>query len=598
MNTEEVFQEDKGGLIVDNEKWSVDTENNMVNSSSDIENNIVDSSSDMENTNDTNSTDNTSYTVHSDNSETGFVTTMNTESENNAYGQYRREYYSNNLESEGRTNRASTGTYTNAETSEERTGSRTGSNTAYTRTTDVQRSAYDRTVGNKEFHTENKKVTPKKKKKGLLKKAACLVLAAVVFGGVAGGTIVGINYAAQQAGVIASNNVSSSTGESRQQATLTNSEVKSTSTSSNTETLDVSGIVEDVLPAIVAITNTQIYEDYTQNYDDWYRYFFGNGGNRSGSNDSDSSQEYDAGSGSGIIVSQTDDELLIVTNNHVIEDADSLTVTFADDSTAKAQIKGADSNTDLAVIAVQMTDISSDTKSAIKVASLGDSDQSKVGEGVIAIGNALGYGQSVTVGYISALNRTIQTSDSTTLTMLQTDAAINPGNSGGALINMHGEVIGINSAKYSDTDVEGMGYAIPISLVKDQIDTMMNQKTKVELDEDEQGYLGIYGASIDRNTASIYGIPTGVLISSIVEGSPADNSDLKEKDVITKFDGQTVSTQQDISDLLKYYAGGTEVELTVQTLQDGQYVEHVVTVTLGYAKDKPDNSMNSNSNRQ
>jgi serine protease Do len=638
-----MFWKDKGGFIVDNEKWSVDTDNTQSNNTENTMGSYNRETADTVNTANTLNTSNrdtgyvsntansnrdteentSSYTVQSDNANNGFVTTMpvHTESENTNYEQNRREYYNNNVESREQTGSNSsygyTGTsgYTGANgytgtgyssygyagatgnNTNSTAGNSAGDSATYAGRSDVQHHAYDRTVGQDASRTKHSHRRQKalKKKNSFLKKVACFVMAAVVFGGVAGGTMVGVNYAAQKSGLVAS---TSTNGESKQTATLSNSEVKSTSTAANTSALDVSDIVENVLPSVVAITNSQLYENYSQNYGDWYRYFFGdNYGSSSGnSSGSDDSQEYEAGSGSGIIISQTDDELLIVTNNHVIEDANSLTITFADSSTAKAQVKGTDSDTDIAVIAVQMSDLSDDTKSAIKVATLGDSEKCKAGEGVVAIGNALGYGQSVTVGYISALNRTISTDENTTRTVLQTDAAINPGNSGGALINMNGEVIGINCAKYSDTDVEGVGYAIPISMVKDQIDSMMNQKTRVEVDEDKQGYLGIYGLAIDSSSASLYGMPTGVFVDSIVDGSPASQSDLKEKDIITKLDGQTVSTQKELQELLKYYEGGTKVDLTVQTLQDGQYVERTVTVTLGYAKDKDTSGSNSNSN--
>ena len=316
------------------------------------------------------------------------------------------------------------------------------------------------------------------------------------------------------------------------------------------------------MPSVVAINNTMVVEQQT---------WFG------------PSQKVEVpSSGSGIIVGQNDEELLIVTNNHVIEDSKELSVTFINNASVNAAIKGTDSESDLAVIAVPLKDIPSDTMSQIKIATLGDSDSLKVGQGVIAIGNALGYGQSVTVGYVSALDREVKTEGETTRNLLQTDAAINPGNSGGALLNMRGEVIGINAAKYSSTSVEGMGYAIPISKAQDIINELMNKRTRTEIEESKQGYLGIQGQNIDETAASMYGMPRGIYVYKIIEGGAAANSDLREKDIITKFDGQTVRTMADLKSMLTYYEGDSTVDLTVQSLENGEYVERTVTITLGF----------------
>ena len=282
---------------------------------------------------------------------------------------------------------------------------------------------------------------------------------------------------------------------------------------------------------------------------------------------------------------QNDDELLIVTNNHVVEDSKELLVTFIDENTVNAAIKGTDSESDLAVIAVPLADIEPETMGQIKVATLGDSDALKVGQGVIAIGNALGYGQSVTVGYVSALDREVRTEEQVSRNLLQTDAAINPGNSGGALLNMRGEVVGINAAKYSSTEVEGIGYAIPISKAQDIINELMNRKTRVEVEEGKRGYLGIQGTNIDDVAAAMYGMPRGVYIYKIIEGGAADQSDLREKDIITKFDGQAVRSMEDLQTMLTYYEGGATVALTVQSLNNGEYVERSVEITLGYQRD-------------
>ena len=266
----------------------------------------------------------------------------------------------------------------------------------------------------------------------------------------------------------------------------------------------------------------------------------------------------------------------------MVADSKELTVTFIDETSITAAIKGTDSMNDLAVIAVPVSEVSSDTMAAIKVATLGDSDELKVGQGVIAIGNALGYGQSVTVGYVSAKDREVRTQDETIQNLLQTDAAINPGNSGGALLNMRGEVIGINSAKYSSTEVEGMGYAIPVSKVQDIINDLMNRKTRVEIEESRQGYLGIQGTNIDDTTAAMYGMPRGVYVYKIVDGGAAAASDLREKDIITKFDGQAIRSMADLQKMLTYYEGDSTVDLTVQSLENGEYVERTVKITLGF----------------
>lgn len=395
-----------------------------------------------------------------------------------------------------------------------------------------------------------------KKKKGFGKKAAAIVGGALVFGVVAGSTMVGINWAA---GAYGSNSSFEISKAETVPAVVTDG-TQVSNTSSVTSSNDVSGIVDKAMPSVVAITSKVVYESQT-----WFGPM----------------QQEGEGSGSGIIVGKNDEELLIVTNNHVVEGAETLKVAFIDDTAVDANIKGTDSDSDLAVIAVPLKNISSDTLSKIAIASLGDSDTLKVGQGVVAIGNALGYGQSVTVGYISALDRTVQTEAGTNQNLLQTDAAINPGNSGGALLNMQGEVIGINSAKYSSTEVEGMGYAIPISKAQEIIDTLMTKKTRTQVADEDQGYLGIQCKNIDSTTSQQLGMPEGVFIYKIVDGGAASQSDLREKDIITKFDGQSIKTYDDLTNMLKYYEGGQTVSLTVQSLENGQYVERSVDVTLG-----------------
>ena len=394
------------------------------------------------------------------------------------------------------------------------------------------------------------------KKKSYVKTTALVTAAALLFGVVSGGTMFGVNPAA-----VLLFPQPEETAPVSLSTTQTVAPAQSTSAADSNGVIieDVSPIVEAAMPSVVAITNTMLYQNNT---------WFG------------ATQTYEVpSSGSGIIVGQNDTELLIVTNNHVIEDSTSLQVTFIDESTVDAAVKGTDSESDLAVIAVPLDSISADTKSQIKAATMGDSDSLKMGQGVIAIGNALGLGQSVTVGHVSALNREINV-DGLTKTVIQTDAAINPGNSGGALLNAQGELIGINEAKYASTDVEGVGYAIPISLVKDTIENLMNKTTKVELPEEEQGYLGIQIQNINSATSQMYGMPEGVYVYKITENSAAANSDLREKDIITKFDGETVHSYADLTELLTYYKAGSTVTLTVQRLENGEYTEKEVEITL------------------
>lgn len=405
----------------------------------------------------------------------------------------------------------------------------------------------------------------KERKKSKVGKAVGLVASAAVFGVVAGGVMFGVNNIANRyvASYIDKNDsdIVASSEENTTAATKNTVSESSAAPATNLSNMDVSTIVDRAMPSVVSIYGK---EQVTQNS------FFG-------------LQSYEAeSSGSGIIVGKTDSELLVVTNNHVVEGTNSLEVEFSDGTKASASIKGGDSDNDVAVVAVNLSDISDDTLSKISIANIGDSDDVKVGQGVVAIGNALGYGQSVTVGYVSALNREIKTEGGTSRNLLQTDAAINPGNSGGALLNMKGEVIGINSAKYSDTAVEGMGYAIPISAVKDLIAELSSKETRTVVAEENQGYLGIQGKDIDEEMASAYDMPQGIYVYKVVEGGAAASSDLKAKDVITKFDGQSVRTMESLKNMLTYYESGKTVELTVQRLDDsGNYVEKTVSITLG-----------------
>ena len=393
-----------------------------------------------------------------------------------------------------------------------------------------------------------------KASKKLARKTAGIVAAAVLFGAVSGGVMTGVSYIGERYTRIPA--VSTTLGQSNDSTTNGAASIPVSNT-----VMDVSDVVEQAMPSVVAINDTMTVQQYG---------IFG------------LPETYQAkSSGSGIIIDKTDSELLIATNYHVVSGASDLTVTFSDDNTASAAVKGTDSATDLAVIAVKLSDISSDTLSKIKVATLGDSDNLKAGQQVIAIGNALGYGQSVTVGYVSALNREISDSNGISHTYIQTDAAINPGNSGGALIDLNGNVIGINAAKTASTEVEGVGYAIPISKAGEILDNLKTKQTREALDESAQGFLGIQGTNIDANASKAYGMPVGIYVYKILDDGAAASSDLKEKDIITKFDGQSVTTMDELKEMLTYYKSGSTVTLTVQSLTDGTYQEHDVTVTLG-----------------
>lgn len=352
-----------------------------------------------------------------------------------------------------------------------------------------------------------------------------------------------------------------------------NSDVKTTTTavtkSSSVVTSDVSSIVNDVMPSVVAITNMSVQE--VQNF--WGQ----------------TSQYQSESCGTGIIIAKTDNELLIVTNNHVIADNESLTVTFDDDTSVDADVKGTDSEHDLAMIAVPLDQISSETMEKIAVATLGDSTALQVGEPAIAIGNAMGYGQSVTTGVISAVNRESTTTNEQTgeteetgVKLIQTDAAINPGNSGGPLVNANGEVIGINSSKLASTTVEGMGYAIPISDVSDIIDNLMNQETKHKVSEEKKGYLGVKGYDVTEESAEKYNMPTGVYVAEIVKGGGAEEAGITKGNVITALNGTTVNSMEELQKELGYYESGKTVSVTIQVPENnGEWTEKTVDVKLG-----------------
>ena len=407
--------------------------------------------------------------------------------------------------------------------------------------------------------------TPKKKKEHKkMPKAVAVTGLALMFGVVSSATFLTTNYVGTK--VLKLGTTQKSTSTTSTSAVTSNASLTKTS---SVVTSDVSSVVENVMPSIVSITNMSVQE--VQNY-------FGG-----------TSKQESESAGTGIIISQNDSELLVVTNNHVVAGSDTLTVTFADGNSVEANIKGTDSEYDVAVVAVPLDSISEDTKKAISVATLGDSTELKVGEPAIAIGNALGYGQSVTTGVISALNRSVSETDQTTgettessVKLIQTDAAINPGNSGGALVNASGEVIGINSSKLVGDSVEGVGYAIPISDVSDLIENLMNQETKTKVSEAEQGYLGIQGVDVSDESAKMYNMPTGVYISDVVKNGGAQQAGLTKGSVITGLEGTTISDMNSLKEQLQYYRVGDKVKGTVQVPgNNGEYTEKTVEVTLG-----------------
>lgn len=408
---------------------------------------------------------------------------------------------------------------------------------------------------------------PKKTKKhgGYFRKAMVSVSLGLFFGLFAG---IGFYAVQQGTGMLKTGTDTAVVGEvASEAATESSQSTPQLATNVTYVESDVSDVVEKVMPAMVSIVNnfTETANVFGQQY----------------------TQE-EAASGSGIIVGKTDDELLIVSNNHVVESADTLTVTFIDGSEAQAQVKGLDSDMDLAVIAVSLNDLSDDTKNAITVATLGSSDDLKLGEPVIAIGNALGYGQSVTNGIVSALNREITLENGSTGlengstgTFIQTNAAINPGNSGGALLNMNGEVIGINSNKIGGTAVEGMGYAIPITSASPIIADLMERQTRTKVAEDEVGYIGISLQKVTSQISQMYNMPEGIYVVSVEEGSAAANAGIMKGDIITKFDGSSISSYSDLQKMLQYYAAGDSVTITVQRPQNGEYVSIELNLTLG-----------------
>ena len=414
-----------------------------------------------------------------------------------------------------------------------------------------------------------------------MKRVLGIIFSALLFGVIAGGSMVGINYLAQSNGIyhiLAEGELSLSAETETKEEKLAQpkeeqekkssaSDLKEEKTVVQSRAGSVSQVAKEAMPSVVAITNMMRYQE--------------NGFSIFG--DIQRESEYPA-SGSGVIVGKNETELLIATNNHVIQDSNSLSVSFIDDSTVNAQVKGTDATVDLALVSVKLTDLSPETREKIKVIEIGSSDAMEVGDQVVAIGNALGYGQSVTTGIISAKDRDVETKDGTAEGLLQTDAAINPGNSGGALLNMQGELIGINVAKYSDTDVEGMGYSIPSSKAESILKSLSTLATREDVPKDQQGVLGVQVKNIDAQTAESFNMPKGVYIYKILEDTGANNSELQERDIVTKLDGQGIATTADLKALLSKYRIGEELTLTVMR-QDGsgKYNEVQVHVTLGKA---------------
>lgn len=415
--------------------------------------------------------------------------------------------------------------------------------------------------GGMNLSEENNNNSNRKKKKSNF--MAFVLLAALLVGGSAGGGVyLGNMLSAKQSAINQTVTATDDGEKAETKNTVTLATTKDSGNDVAATASDVSGVVENVMPSIVSITN--VYDTVTTNV-------FGQ-----------SYRGQSGGSGSGIIIGQNDNEVLIVSNNHVTKaetgaQNQKITVTFNDETTAEAIVKGADSGSDLSVLSVKMSDIKKETLSKIKVATIGDSDKLKVGQMVIAIGNALGYGQSTTVGYVSALNREIADEDYT-MKLIQTDAAINPGNSGGALLNAKGEVIGINSVKYADEKVEGMGFSIPISTALPIINDLMNREV---IPENEQSYLGIMGKDITKNYNEIYRMPIGVYITNTTQGSPAEKAGLKMGNIITGFNGTEVKTMVELQSKLLAVKAGTVVKLTIMQYDNGQYVEKEVQVTLG-----------------
>lgn len=447
-----------------------------------------------------------------------------------------------------------------------------------------------------QFHEEQRTVLKpsgpsghRRNQNSFQKKAGATIALAVIFGLVAAVVFQAANFAADRFLNTGKSSVQIKTTDSVDLQETESDDSTADKVLSDSENGTVAAVAQASMPSVVAITTVSVQEIPS---------FFGY-----------SSHQYkSASTGSGIIVGDNDDELLIATNNHVVDGATTLSVCFIGDDVANAEtetvnagdngdlnvedavsakIKGTDADNDLAVVAVKKSDIPEDTLNQIKIAQIGSSDDLAVGQQVVAIGNALGYGQSVTSGWISALNRTISTDDGTNSTgLIQTDAAINPGNSGGALLNMKGELIGINSAKYADSAVEGMGYAIPISKAKPILEELMNRETREKVDSSKKGYLGVSLANLTTEAIEMYNMPTGAFVRSVEDDSPAQEAGICKGDIIVKFDGQKVSDGDDLLDKLQYYKSGEKIEAVIARATNGEYEENTIELTLGT---RPDN---------
>lgn len=422
----------------------------------------------------------------------------------------------------------------------------------------------------RDFTDEQQEKTKKVREKKPMttgKKWVTVVAMALVFGLIAGGTMFGVNAA----GNYLAGNSGSSDKVGQTQTTGSNSDSSSSDESSEGT---VAEVAKNAMPSVVTISTMSVEE---------MRSFFGG------------TQQYEVqGAGTGVIVGENDTELLIATNNHVVEGATSLSVGFIDEESVEGEVKGTDVNNDLAVVAVKLSDIPEDTMNQIKIATVGDSDDLQLGDQVVAIGNALGYGQSVTSGYVSALDRDLTLTDQSGTTinstgLIQTDAAINEGNSGGALLNMKGELIGINEAKSSSTStgatVDNIGFAIPIDKAEESLQQLMNLKTREKVDASQASYLGIRGEDVSAEASELYGIPAGVVITEVVENGPADQAGVKKGDILTELDGRSISSMAQLQDVLQYYAAGETVDLVVQRSDNGEYQAQTLSITLGSADD-------------
>ena len=422
----------------------------------------------------------------------------------------------------------------------------------------------------KEFTQDQQKKEKKVREKKPMttgRKWVTVVAMALVFGLIAGGTMFGVNAA----GNYLAGNDSSSDQVGQTQTTSSDS---NSSSSDGSGQGTVAEVAKNAMPSVVTISTMSVEE---------MRSFFGG------------TQQYEVeGAGTGVIVGENDTELLIATNNHVVEGATSLSVGFIDEESVEGEVKGTDVNNDLAVVSVKLSDIPEDTMNQIKIATVGDSDDLQLGDQVVAIGNALGYGQSVTSGYVSALDRDLTLTDQSGTTinstgLIQTDAAINEGNSGGALLNMKGELIGINEAKSSSTStgaaVDNIGFAIPIDKAEESLQQLMNLKTREKVDASQASYLGIRGEDVSAEASELYGTPTGAVITEIVENGPADQAGVKKGDILTELDGRSISSMAQLQDVLQYYAAGETVDLVVQRSDNGEYQAQTLSITLGSADD-------------